>query len=178
MYLPISDAPADADNEEEKVPTASGTETILVAEDEEMVRNLAARILSDAGYSVVTASNGEEAVRLFDENRDGISLVLLDAVMPKLGGREAYHRIKEINPETKVVFCTGYDPETAQANAILEEELRLVEKPFDPAVLLRTIREVLDAELPRCKSDCGEDIVRRSRDGLAEEFANTDSISP
>lgn len=176
VYLPATDTTTDTGNEESVASAAGGTETILLAEDEKMVRDFAVRILTDAGYSVVVASNGEEAVRLFDENSDKISLVLLDAVMPKLVGREAYRHIKEIDPETKVVFCTGYDPETAQVNAILGEDVRLVEKPFDPDELLRTVRDVLDVEEQCAMSLCIGDIAgRKSVDLVSEDESDLPS---
>ncbi len=84
----------------------------------------------------------------FRAHRHEISLVLLDAVMPKLSGHDVYRRIKDECPEMRVIFCSGYDPETAQSQFIVNEHLRLVEKPYDPATLLRTVREVLDAEEP------------------------------
>ena len=123
-----------------------GTETILVAEDEPMVRSFAVRTLEKGGYTVLAASDGEEALRVFEENRTAISLVILDAIMPKLTGHEVYRRIKAVHPETKVIFCTGYDPETAQSSFIVQENVALIEKPFDADTLLRAVREVLDEE--------------------------------
>ena len=146
IYLPAARTTADTESEESVTSAAGGTETILLAEDEPVVRDLSVRILTDAGYSVVVASNGEEVIRLFEENRDKISLLLLDAVMPKLSGQDVYCHVRESNSKTKVVLCTGYAPEIALANAIVDEDLRLLKKPFDPHVLLRTIREVLDVE--------------------------------
>ena len=111
-----------------------------------MVRSLAVRILEKGGYMVLAASDGEEALRLFKENRNDISLTLLDAIMPKLTGHEVYRHIKAEYPEAKVLFASGYDSETAQSGFILQERLRLVEKPFDAETLLRTVREVLDED--------------------------------
>jgi DNA-binding NtrC family response regulator len=71
--------------------------------------------------------------------------VLLDVIMPKMSGRDVYRRIKEEFPDMRVVFCSGYDPESSQSNFILDERLKLVEKPYNPDMLLRTVREVLDA---------------------------------
>ncbi len=126
-----------------------GTETILLAEDDPMVRRFAIRFLQEAGYSVIASADGEEAFQQFENNKDQISLVILDAIMPKLTGQQVYRRIKEVHPETRVIFCTGYDPETAESNAIVEEGLRLIGKPFNGDTLLRTVREVLD-EAWRC----------------------------
>ena len=83
---------------------------------------------------------------MFRARRQEISVVLLDAVMPKLSGHDVYRCIKDECPEARVIFCSGYDPETAQSQFVVDEHLRLVEKPYDPATLLRTVREVLDAE--------------------------------
>jgi CheY-like chemotaxis protein len=146
LYLPTAEAAAAIASAEERPAPALGTETILVAEDEPMVRNLAARILTEVGYTVLVASDGEEALRVFAENRWTIGLVLLDAVMPKLSGREVFRRIKAECPEVKILFCTGYDPESAHCRDIKEERARLLQKPFDASLLLRTVREVLDAE--------------------------------
>ena len=148
VYLPTADVAADTESSEQATAPPGGTETILVAEDEPMVRDIAKRILENAGYTVLTANDGEEALQAFDANRNNISLVLLDAVMPRLNGHEVYRRIRAENPEVKVVFCTGYDPETAQSTFIMKENLRLVQKPFGPDTLLCTLREVLDMEEP------------------------------
>ena len=110
------------------------------------MRDLAVRILTRAGYSVLVAADGAEAVELFEANADVVSLALLDAVMPKLTGHQAYDRIKLKNPNLPVVFCSGYDPETGQVKLLMDEGVRMVQKPFDPDVLLRTMREVLDAQ--------------------------------
>jgi CheY-like chemotaxis protein len=151
IYLPTVDATADIDRVSQAVSVPGGTETILVAEDEGMVRDLAVRIFEGAGYRVLAAPDGMEALRTFMQNRDEISLVLLDAVMPKLNGHEVYDWIKGDSPGTKFVFCTGYDPETAQTGVIKQENVRLVHKPFDAETLLCTVREVLD-EVGECQT--------------------------
>jgi CheY-like chemotaxis protein len=145
IYLPIT---ADVDSVADEVvvaPAAGGKETILIAEDEPLVRNLAVRILTRAGYSVLVAADGAEAVELFQANADVISLALLDAIMPKLTGRQVYERIKLIKPSLPVVFCSGYHPETGQVKLLMEQGVRTVPKPYDPDMLLRTIREILDS---------------------------------
>lgn len=123
----------------------AGSETLLIAEDEPMVRAVAERILTNAGYRVLTAENGQEAVDLFTEHEDSISLTLLDVVMPILTGRRAFEQIRRIDPNAAVIFCTGYDPETSGADSFNREDLRLVQKPFDPIVLLQTVRESIAA---------------------------------
>jgi CheY-like chemotaxis protein len=86
------------------------------------------------------------ALTVFRAHHDTIALVLLDAVMPRLSGQDAYRQLKDEYPDVRVIFCSGYAPETAHSNFIVQEHLRLVEKPYNPTVLLSTIREVLDAE--------------------------------
>jgi PAS domain S-box-containing protein len=146
IYLPIA---VDADSVVDGVVAAvaaGGNETILIAEDEPIVRDLAVRILTGAGYSVLVAADGAAAVELFGAHADQISLVLLDAVMPNLTGHQAYDRIKLKSPHLPVVFCSGYDPEMGQVKRLMDEGVRMVQKPFDPEMLLHTVREVLDGQ--------------------------------
>jgi len=146
LYFPAGDKNREAEHAEEPQPALGGGETILVAEDEPVVRSLAVRILEQAGYTVLSASDGQEALRIFEEHGSAISLIVLDAVMPKLTGLEVYQRIKAEHPEKAFVFASGYDPETSRSKVILQEKLRLIAKPFDASTLLRTVREVLDEE--------------------------------
>ncbi len=144
IYLPTEDAATETDAGPRAEPALGGAETILVAEDEPMVRDMTTRIFEKAGYRVLAASDGEEALHMFRENRNDISLVLLDVVMPKFNGHEVFAQIKAADPDAKVVFCTGHDPKTDESRTILDKNLRLVAKPFDTTVLLNTVREVLD----------------------------------
>lgn len=146
VYWPMTGKNSTDEHTEEPQPPPGGSGTILVAEDDPFVRDLAVHILKNGGYSVLAASDGEEAIRLFEENRFAISLLLLDAMMPKLSGHEVYRQIKKEQPEIKVIFASGYDPETNRSGLILQQRLRLIEKPFDAGTLLRAVREVLDEE--------------------------------
>jgi CheY-like chemotaxis protein len=109
-----------------------------------MVRAITTRILKQAGYTVVVASDGAEAVALFREHASDIAIVLLDAIMPKMTGHEAYDQIRLLNPDIPVLFCSGYDPDTSQVSMLIIEGAPMVQKPFDPSVLLQTIRNVID----------------------------------
>jgi len=129
----------------ERAP-ADRQDCILVAEDDGMLLDLARRILQEAGYDVIVAHDGEEAVRRFEENKDRISLVLTDVVMPKLTGREVYERIIELKPECKVIFASGYDPIASHVGFISQRSLPLLTKPFRPQDLLLAIRQVLHGE--------------------------------
>lgn len=125
----------------------TGKETILLAEDEPLVRNVAVRALRGAGYTVVTAVDGEDAVAKFRDHAAEIDMVLLDVVMPKLSGRLAFERIKKIKPSIKVAFCTGYDPTTPQVDELEQSKAPTVYKPLSIVVLLSTVRQTLDGEI-------------------------------
>jgi len=151
LFLPTVEKAVCSDNEEGPETVPGGTETILVAEDEPLVRDLAVRILTDAGYSVLPVSDGEEALRVFQTNANTVSLALLDVVMPKMTGRMVYQGIKMLKPEAKVLFCSGYDTDTNCGGFIANEGLQCVKKPFDSKELLRSVRETLDGE-PTCQT--------------------------
>jgi PAS domain S-box-containing protein len=121
-----------------------GRETVLVAEDDEAVRELATRVLVHGGYKVITARDGEEAVRLHAERRGEIALVILDVVMPKLGGREARARILEQAPNVRILFATGYDPDTIHGRLDDVRGADILSKPYEPDDLLRRVRKAID----------------------------------
>jgi signal transduction histidine kinase/CheY-like chemotaxis protein/sensor domain CHASE-containing protein len=145
IYLPAIPSDANSADVEYDDAPQGGHETILVAEDDLRVQDVARRILVQNGYTVLTANDGEEAWQMLQQHQE-IALVLLDAMMPKRTGHEVYCQIKEDYPTVRVVFCSGYAPETSHLNCIVNEHLPLVEKPYNPDVLLHTIREVLDTE--------------------------------
>ena len=150
IFLPAVDRVVKNESVERTVPLRTrGTETILVAEDEPLVRDLTVRALHGAGYQTLTAKDGLEAIQIFEANADNIALALLDVVMPRMCGRAVYERIRQLNPNTRTIFCSGYDPETAQVGLIKDVGLRLIQKPFCDDELLRMVREALDRE-PAC----------------------------
>jgi two-component system, cell cycle sensor histidine kinase and response regulator CckA len=146
IYLPAIASEADPLAKGSTAASRGGGETLLVAEDDPLVQDISRRILEKRGYTVLTANDGQEALQVLGRHRSEIALVLLDAVMPKLSGREVYRRMQDEFPDVRVVFCSGYDPETSQSDFIAQEHLRLVEKPYNPELLLQTVREVLDAQ--------------------------------
>jgi len=149
IYLPVSKPLSEGASllaSENVAPVEEGTETILVVEDEKRVLELASYVLTDAGYKVLTASDGEEAVRVFEEHADEIDCVMMDVVMPRMGGKEAMEKILKINPALCHLFCSGYSPDTGHNDFIREEGGSLLSKPYQPDDLLRTLREVLDEE--------------------------------
>ena len=144
VYLPRIDAESREDNSESPASSRGGSETILLAEDDPHVRNLTKVVLERAGYTVLPASDGVEALELFEGRRDEINLVLLDVVMPRLGGRAVYERIREIHPQCRVLFASGYSMDTVENEFLARENARLIQKPVSRDKLLRNVREVLD----------------------------------
>jgi DNA-binding response OmpR family regulator len=121
-----------------------GSETLLVAEDEEAVNLLLQKSLERAGYKVVTAADGEEAVTRFRNQRDKISLVLSDVVMPKKNGKEILDEVRALEPGMKFIFISGYTADVIHSKGILERDVDFITKPFRKVDLLRKVREVLD----------------------------------
>jgi len=146
VYIPIVECPAEDAGSEPEEPVAGGGETILLAEDEEMVRDLGSRVLETAGYTVLTARDGEDALRVFEEHRDAIDLALLDVMMPKLGGRDVMDRIHAQCPRIQFLFSSGYSADAIHTNFVIKEGLHLLTKPYRQSDLLRAIREILDNE--------------------------------
>ncbi len=101
-------------------------------------------MLSNLGYTVLTADGGREGIAVYQSNHSGIHLVVLDMIMPELGGRDTYDRLKQINPDVKVLLSSGYSIE-GQAEEIMEAGCKgFIQKPFTMNELARKIREVLD----------------------------------
>jgi CheY-like chemotaxis protein len=121
-----------------------GSETILVAEDEKEVRKLSVQILKRQGYRVLEASNGVEALKIFEQQKDPVHLILTDVVMPHMGGKELADRLRSICPKIKVVFTSGYPDRALAQKARSDSHLDFLGKPFSPAGLLQKVREVLD----------------------------------
>jgi CheY-like chemotaxis protein len=121
-----------------------GTETILMAEDDPSLRKLTGLILEQGGYTLITANNGEEAVAKFMENKDRIQLLLLDVIMPKKSGRDAYDEIRKVMPKVPVLFASGYSPDMLHDKALIEKGVSMIYKPMSPQSLLKKVREVLD----------------------------------
>jgi len=146
VYLPASERAEQEPENRTEGTVEGGTETILLAEDDEMVRGLAQRLLEKAGYTVLLARNGEEAVEIFEQHAHDVDLLLMDVVMPHLGGREAYERTRAIRSGVPVVFSSGYSEDAIHANFVLEQGLTLIQKPFSRETLLRAVRHALDED--------------------------------
>ena len=145
VYLPVSTViEARSSAVDDTKPVDGGSETILVAEDHEGLRQLAYETLANLGYSVLLAADGEGALEEFRAHRDKINLALLDVVLPKLSGPEIYARISAEKPDLPVVFATGYSPDIALLQKVQEKGLPVLQKPYSPRDLARKIRESLD----------------------------------
>jgi len=116
-----------------------GTETVLIADDEQMLRSMVEAVLKESGYTVFIARDGREAVAIYETHAEAIDLVILDIMMPFLNGVEVHDEIKKRNPEALIMFMSAY------AGEILDKlpESKFLEKPFKPTDLLREIRRVL-----------------------------------
>jgi len=156
-YFPVSAVtPEAAVPAADAGPILGGTETILVAEDHEGLRELALETLANLGYQTIVAIDGEQAVQEFRANRDRIDLALLDVMLPKLSGPEIYARIREEKPDLRVIFATGYSPDVALVRKVREEGHPVLQKPYSSRDLAHKIRETLDqrpAEAPRLGVD-------------------------
>ncbi len=146
IYLPLSETEGEILRKEgEELPApAGGTETILIAEDNESIRGLLKTTLERAGYRVIEAVDGEDAIRAFNENKGDIHMLLLDVVMPKKNGKEAYDKIKETAPGIKTLFMSGYAFDIVKKKGLLQEGLGYISKPVLPKEMLRKIREIFD----------------------------------
>jgi PAS domain S-box-containing protein len=150
VYLPrVEDVDESVQAPEPSVYTPSGTETILLVEDEEAVRALASKILQALGYKVIESANPEDALRIGEHYKEPIHLLLTDVVMPRMSGREVAERLAVLLPDLKVVYMSGYTDDSVVRHGVLETGTAFLQKPFTPAALARKIREVLDAGLAK-----------------------------
>ncbi len=145
VVLPSIDQPADVQQPPDTIASERGqNELILVVDDEESMQDLARDLLEDAGYRVITAGSGFEAIDVFREKKDAIDLVILDLVMSGLDGGQTYLAMKRIKPGIKAFFCTGFMPDEVIASVLEKDGLQTVQKPFQPAAFVRVVRETID----------------------------------
>jgi len=147
IYLPLIEAKVEEIKPEVIEPVERGTETVLLAEDEDAIREFIKKLLGEYGYKVITAASGQEAINEFKAHKDKIQLALLDVIMPNKNGKEAYEEIKKIRPDIKVLFMSGYPADIIHKHDIIEKGFAYIEKPASPTKLLRKIREVLGNEV-------------------------------
>lgn len=124
-----------------------GSETILLVEDEDSVREVAQEILKNGGYSVISARNGSDALRICKDRDDPINLVMTDMVMPGMNGRQLAERINIARPGTRILFTSGYPDDAAFFDGALDDKTPFLQKPFSASMLLRKVREILELPL-------------------------------
>lgn len=149
IYLPrtleVHNGKSSDEEQTELVNVPKGSETVLLAEDEPLVRSLIASTLYDRGYNVLQASNGNEALEVAQQHdKEAIHLLLTDVVMPQMGGVELADRFKTMRPDTRILFTSGYPDEAIVCQNTADPNIGFIQKPFVPAVLSRKIREILD----------------------------------
>jgi CheY-like chemotaxis protein len=143
VYLPrVDEGPAELPPVEGG--SGNGTETILLVEDEIALRRLTGRILASAGYTVLEAGSGDEALAVLARHDGPVHLMFTDVVMPGMNGRDLARRAAETRPELKVLYASGYTDDTIFRHGVLDDGSRFISKPFAPRDLRRKIREILD----------------------------------
>jgi two-component system cell cycle sensor histidine kinase/response regulator CckA len=145
IYLPRVDAELDVLTPAVAPTTLRGTETVLLAEDEEQVRSIVLNVLLRQGYHVISAQNGGEALLLSDRHSGTIDLLLTDVVMPTMSGPELAKRLARTRPDMKVLCMSGYTDDSIVRHGVLESGVAFIQKPITPTLLMTKVREVLDA---------------------------------
>jgi nitrogen-specific signal transduction histidine kinase len=146
IYLPRVDAAPDTMLPAREPATVTGTETILLAEDDDVLRPLARGLLEKLGYTVLDAADGAAALEAARRYGEPIHLLLTDVVMPGVSGRELARELEKSRPETRVLYVSGYTDDAIVHHGMLEPGLSFLQKPFTPASLARKVREVLDTK--------------------------------
>ena len=144
VYLPRAVGPTDTVVPKPEPRDLTGSEVIMVVEDNEQVRQLATRALSRLGYSIIEAADGEEALRKLESVDRRIDLLVTDVVMPILGGRQLVERLRVRRPSIRVLYMSGYAPSAITHQGILDTGTPILQKPFTPDSLARKVRQVLD----------------------------------
>ena len=146
IYLRLTDLPASPTEGHKLTEPVTGTETILIAEDNDELRILTTDMLKEYGYRIITAPDGEEAIKKFKEHQDRIDLLLLDVVMPIKNGKEVFDAARELRPDIKALFISAYTAEVRKMHEsqFSDSQTGFMQKPFLPENLLRKVREILD----------------------------------
>ena len=149
LYFPVVPTSPGATDPREPAPTARDNETVLVAEDEAMVRGIMARTLRDCGYTVLEAADGRAVLDIMEAEAGRVSLIVADVVMPDLGGREMAAQLAERWPDVPVLFTSGYTGMDVVHRGLLDEGQEFLQKPLAPEALARKVREMVDASVTK-----------------------------
>jgi DNA-binding NtrC family response regulator len=148
VYLPRAEGTPAAPASKPQGRRPGGSETILVVEDEELVRGVATASLRKYGYTVIEASSAEEALEIAGKYDGAIHLVLTDVVMPHMSGRQLAERLAQSRPETRVIYTSGYTDNAIVHQGVLDPGVAFIQKPYTLDILLQMVRRVLDGQLP------------------------------
>jgi two-component system, cell cycle sensor histidine kinase and response regulator CckA len=152
IYLPrVEEKPEKLDKEKRAIDIQGGKETILLVEDEDLVRSLAIRILKRLGYKVICVASSGDALIAAEQYSESIHLLFTDVIMPGMNGRQLAERITKLHPETKMLFSSGYTEDVIAHHGVIDENLHFIGKPYTPDTLAKAIRNTLD-KLPAHKS--------------------------
>jgi two-component system cell cycle sensor histidine kinase/response regulator CckA len=125
-----------------------GSETVLLAEDDDALRALASRVLVALGYNVLLARTGREALRIVADHRGPIDLIATDVVMPEMNGSQLVEKVLEARPDIRVLFMSGYTDDEVMRRGVIDGQTAFLQKPFTPDLLAHKVREVLDVPAP------------------------------
>jgi two-component system, cell cycle sensor histidine kinase and response regulator CckA len=146
IYLPIvGDVPSEQDTDAAVPARLAGTETILVVEDADAVRDLASVSLRMHGYRVLTAVDGDDALRVVSNHHGPLHLVITDVVMPRVSGPPLVERLRAETPGLAVLFMSGYTDDAVVRHGLIEAGMNFLQKPYTPLALAKKVRQVLDA---------------------------------
>ena len=149
LFFPEADIEAVEGSVTEHVVKIEGRETILLVDDEQYVRELGEKVLTFHGYNVLLAKDGLEAIHIYQSAKDSIDLVILDLMMPNLSGRDAYKRLKEINPAVKVIICSGYGLDHEAMKELQGGVCSFIQKPYNLEQLAQAVRKGIDSGAAR-----------------------------
>ena len=147
ILLPtIKNVPDIVNEELTEIAPEKGSETVLLVDDEKSLRELGIDILSKFGYTVLTCPDGESALKIYKDEKDTISLIILDLIMPGMGGRRCLKEIIEFDPTAKVIIASGYLKDDSLMDALSPFVKGFINKPYDLRQMLKVVRDMLDAD--------------------------------
>jgi len=147
VYLPRvrpHKSPSTLEDDLQQAEAPGGNETILLIEDEPQIRRMAFELLGEQGYKILVASNGLEALKILEEDKTAVDLILTDVVMPEMNGRELVNRTALLRPDAKVLYMSGYTNDAIVRHGVLDSDTSFIQKPFSSYALACKVREVLD----------------------------------
>jgi two-component system cell cycle sensor histidine kinase/response regulator CckA len=144
--LPRIDQPVSVEAKSERKTVMRGSETILLVEDDEMVRTLVRETLQREGYQILDAPGPLEARRISEQHKGAIQLMITDVVMPKVNGRELAEQLGKRRPDMRVLYMSGYTDNAIMNSGVLEKDVAFIQKPFTPAVMAEKVRDVLESD--------------------------------